>query len=337
MLSKSFSATAILVMTATPFGWAGGRLIMTKRSAPSGIVLWTDPANIRTRDLYYGIGGKEHEPHGVMTFVKEDTSGSNPKFTVVDENGVKWKAKLGIEAQPETAATRFVWAAGYITDEDYLFKSLKVRNLPAHLKRGDKFRQRDGFFRNVRLERKPEGAKKEQVWKWKNNPFRGTRELNGLRTLMALLNNWDLKDINNSIYETRRTGDGEKLYVVSDLGASFGTTGFILPKSRSRGDLQKYRNSKFLTKAAPEYVDFATPARPNFLFAFNPVDFVRRERVRWIGDKIPREDARWMGNILAKLSDTQIRDAFRSAGYSPSEVDGFTTVVHRRISILEGL
>ena len=34
----------------------------------------------------------------------------NPKFNVVDEDGVKWGVKFGNEAKPETAATRLVWA-----------------------------------------------------------------------------------------------------------------------------------------------------------------------------------------------------------------------------------
>ena len=39
---------------------------------------------------------------------------------------------------------------------------------------------------------------------------------------MALINNWDLKEVNNAIYEEK--GEGPR-YVVSDLGATFGETG----------------------------------------------------------------------------------------------------------------
>src|SRR5262245_12362723 len=55
-------------------------------------VLWQEPADIASRDLYYGPGGKQHAPRGTtFTFAKEDLNGSNPKFTVHDEAGVKWK------------------------------------------------------------------------------------------------------------------------------------------------------------------------------------------------------------------------------------------------------
>jgi hypothetical protein len=62
--------------------------------------------------LFYGSGGKDLEPRGPFTFVKEDLDGSNPKFVATAENGVKWKVKLGAEARPETAASRLVWAVG---------------------------------------------------------------------------------------------------------------------------------------------------------------------------------------------------------------------------------
>src|ERR1700676_324822 len=58
-------------------------------------VLWQNPTDITTRNLFYGPGGKEHEPHTTYTFDKEDTNGTNPKFNVKDENGVEWKVKLG--------------------------------------------------------------------------------------------------------------------------------------------------------------------------------------------------------------------------------------------------
>ena len=49
-------------------------------------------------------------PKGKLKFIKEDKKGVNPKFNVVDEDGVKWGVKFGNEAKPETAATRLVWA-----------------------------------------------------------------------------------------------------------------------------------------------------------------------------------------------------------------------------------
>src|SRR5438105_1547757 len=72
-------------------------------------VLWRNPVDISSRNLLYGPGGKEHEPHGTFTFVAEDLDGINPKIIVRDPDGVKWTVKLGAEARPETAASRLIW------------------------------------------------------------------------------------------------------------------------------------------------------------------------------------------------------------------------------------
>ena len=59
-----------------------------------------------------------------------------------------------------------------------------------------------------------------------------------------------------------------------------------------------------------------------------------RLHMRWIGRRIPREDVQWIGQLLAQLSPEQIRDAFRAAGYTPDEVEGFAKVVEKRIAEL---
>ena len=83
-------------------------------------VLWRVPQNIASIDLFYGPGGREHEPQAPFVFLKEETSGSNPKFEVRDARGITWRVKLGEESRPETAATRLIWAVGYFADETYL-------------------------------------------------------------------------------------------------------------------------------------------------------------------------------------------------------------------------
>ena len=210
--------------------------------------LWREPTDIASRNLIYGSGGEDHQPRGTFTFVQEDMEGSNPKFDVRDQDGVKWKVKLGPEARPEVVASRLVWAAGYLTNEDYFLADLKVQGLP-RLHRGQDLVGPDGTVHNVRLKRSMKGEEKIGNWKWGSNPFEGTREFNGLRVLMALINNWDLKDSNNAVYERKQkagSADLEQIYLVSDLGASFGPTGFGLSVEASRGNLDAYKRSKFI-------------------------------------------------------------------------------------------
>jgi hypothetical protein len=305
-------------------------------------VLWREPTDIQSRNLYFGPGGEEHQPHSAFTFEKEDMDGSNPKFVVRDENGVRWKVKLGQEARPETVASRLVWSVGYFTNEDYFLPVLRVKEMPAHLKRrgAGKFIEADGSMRNVRLKRYLDGEKKIGSWKWRSDPFAGTREHNGLRVMMALINNWDLKDDNNSVYDEKRSGGQEgheRVYMVSDLGASFGSWGLERTQAESKGNLDEYTRHRFIRKIGPEYVDFEVPHRPTLLELANPREFFRRVHLEWIGRRIPRSDAKWMGQELAQLSPGQIRDAFRSAGYTPAQVEGFSAVVESRIAELNRL
>ena len=301
-------------------------------------VLWSDPNDIASRDLFYGPGGAAHQPHGRVTFVEEDLDGSNPKFVVRDEDGVKWKVKLGLEARPETAASRLVWAAGYFANEDYFVPELEVDRLPSHLHRGRKFVTAGGIVHNARLKRYLKGEKKIGSWAWDDEPFTEPRELNGLRLLMALINNWDLKDSNNSIYQ-EQTPDGkpERVYMVSDLGASFGTPNLTWPLKRTRGNLGRYEHSKFLTAIRDDSVDTRTPARPSWFFWFEHPEYRLRLRLLHLGRDIPLADARWLGELLSRLSPAQIRDAFRAAGYSPEEVERFAEVVEERIGELREL
>lgn len=303
----------------------------------SNAVLWSSPGDIGSRDLFYGPGGKAHEPHTTYTFIKEDLNGSNPKFDVRDENGTKWRVKLGLEAQPEVAATRLLWAVGYFTDEDYFLPVLQVQNMQA-LKRGRKLIAPDGTMRNVRLKRYLKDEKKIGDWEWNDNPFSGTREFNGLRVMMALLNNWDLKPENNAAFQEDDDAQDVPLhYVVSDLGATFGSAGIAFPLSRSKGNLREYSHSKFIKRVTAEYVDFDVPARPSLWRLVNIKAFRMRMHLRWIGQNIPRDDARWMGQLLSQLSKDQICQAFRAAGYSPPEVEEFANVVVKRIKELNQL
>jgi len=303
-------------------------------------VLWRNPDDIKTRNLLYGPGGEAHAPHTAYTFEKEDRDGTSPKFTVRDENGVRWKVKMGHEARPETVASRFVWAVGYSTNEDYFLPELPVAGIPRRLHRGQRFITPPGTAHNVRLKRYLDGEKKVGTWKWGENPFSSTRELNGLRVVMALINNWDTKDANNSIYNEKHpegSAGPENIYMVSDLGASFGSTGVTLKRAGADGDLRVYGSSKFLLKVTPTYVDLATPSLPVALDIFYPPDFFMRMHMRWIGRRIPRDDVHWIGQLLVQLSPEQIRDAFRAAGYTPDEVEGFAKVVEKRIAALRTL
>jgi hypothetical protein len=273
-------------------------------SAPA--VLWREPTDIKKRDLYWGPGGQEHAPKGSLRFIREKFNGINPKFDVRDEDGIRWGVKFGIEAKPETAATRLVWAVGYFTNEDYYVADLPTKGLPK-LSRGEDLISH-GNIHNARLKRHNKHEQEIADWGWDKNPFVGTKELNGLKIMMEIICNTDLKAANQHVYEVNGV---EQRYVAADLGASFGKAGKTF--GRTKGVLKDYNALPLIKSAGSDYVDF---------------QYFKHIR---------RADAKWIGGWLAQLSDSQISDAFRASGFSQSEIEGFTEKVRAKINELKDL
>ena len=299
--------------------------------AGTAAVLWRDRGDVASLNLLDGQEGKARAPGTNFKFIEESKTGSAAKFVVEDENGARWKVKLGPEAKPETAATRLVWAAGYFADEDYYRPEIRVQGMKT-LSRGKKYISDGGLVREARLERTGEG-KKPREWSWYETRVAGTREFNGLRVMMALINNWDLKADNNSVYGQ---GDAEQRYFVSDLGATLGRTGSSF--TRSKGVMKDYVQSKFVKSVTSDHVDFVMHSRPFFLlYIFRHDYYSSRTRMESVAKNVPIADARWVGTLLSRFSTGQIGDCFRAGGYSSAEVEGYTRVVTQRIDALKKL
>ena len=332
-LKVSVASAVLILISLAVETQAKVNTVGAKDSTKSGTaLLWREPEDIASRNLFYGPGGKAHVPRGTFTFKEEDMAGTSPKFDVTDEDGGRWRVKMGPEARPETVASRLVWAVGYFANEDYFMPSLHVEQMP-RLRRGRNLVSPGNNVQNVRLKRHLNDQKKIGSWSWSKNPFTGTREWYGLRVLMAVMNNWDLKNLNNSIYQTR--GEPvEDRYVVSDLGASFGPTGL---NWMLKGKPSAYCSSKWIKAMSPEFIDFNVPSGPAMNYYIDFWDLTQRVSLLWLGHHIPRQHTRWMGDLLARLSPQQIRDAFRAAGYSAEEVEQLSKVVEQRIGELEKL
>jgi hypothetical protein len=284
-------------------------------------VLWMEPTDIESRDLFNGPGGTEGapDPSGKFTFQKRSTSGTSEKIIVTDDKGREWTVKFGAETRPETAATRIIWAAGFHVDQDYFVKRTRI------LGRGD-FDVWD-----VRFERRDDGMKELGAWSWHSNPFMQSRELQGLKVVMALINNWDLKEMNNKISRPNKESGGDRgtrVYYVADLGGTLGSTGNSLRKipgfgsapGGSKGDPAGYANQVFIDGVKDGNVIFHYKGKdPKVL------------------EGITVENARWMGNLLGRLSDKQLSDAFRAGGYDESETSIYVRAMRKRIDELRNL
>jgi hypothetical protein len=295
-------------------------------------VLWHDPGAISALDLYDGQGGTDGQPVAPFKFEEEDMHGTNPKFDTRDANSTKWRVKLGDEARPEVVASRLLWAVGYFVNDDYVIASARVEGL--RLERGEKLAKGEQI-EEARFEKKPDQQKKIGTWSWKENPFTGTREFNGLRVMMAVMNNWDLKDVNNAVYLDKSSD--RDIFLTSDIGATFGTNGLSWTRDRSKGDVDTFQRSKFITHQAESTVDFGTPAAPAKVLAVKAKQYQMRRDLEWIGKDIPTADARWIGSLLKQLTHEQLVDAFRAGHFPADEIDRYVETVEERIQELSAL
>jgi len=312
---NTFKRLALILMGAALLLTASTQGQQSKKSHPKPIpndakpVLWREPTDIASRDLFLGPGGEAMKPDlSKVTFIADESRSYSKKYRVRDGAGNEWVVKIGPEAQSETAATRLVWAAGYFVDTTYLVPHVDIEG--------------KGSFDNARFEARVKGQKRlGQRWDWSKNPFLGTNELQGLKVLMALINNWDIQNHNNNILLVTDEASGEKeaRYFDTDLGASFGKEGRFIGHTRNRPD-QYVADKKFITGVEHGMVVFDYKGKNKHLI-----------------NGITVAQAKWLGNILSQLSDQQISDAFRAANYSPEQIEALTRVVKARINELVNL
>ena len=279
---------------------------------PSGKKIMWERVDISRRDLFLGPGGERMRPDlSNITFIKEEKSGHNKKYRVKDGAGRVWVAKLGREAQPETAAVRLLWGLGYKTEINYLVPQLTIPG--------------KGTFRNVRLEARPDSIERLDEWKWKNNPFSGTNELQGLKIMMVFFTNWDILDKQNKILQTNGRSGTELHYIVSDLGATFGKLGnnnfpIIYRLGRKTNNPNKYLNASFVRGIEKGRLKLAY-----------------KGKMRGIFKDLTPANGRWLADLLVQLDERQIRDAFRAANYNESQIDILTRAVKNRITELDNV
>ena len=280
-------------------------------AAPVGRpVLW-ERGDIKSRDLFYGPGGQEMVPDvSRVEFIRQETGGHNKKFRIKDANGRIWVAKLGTEAQPETAAVRLLYGLGYKTEINYLVPTITIPT--------------KGTFKNVRLEARPDNVKRLDEWQWKNNPFVGTNELQGLKVMQVFMNNYDLLDLQNKVLQVDGPGGPELQYIISDLGSTFGKFGnnnlpIFFRFGRRANSPIAWSKAKFIKGTKNGYIVLAT----------------KGSKGRSLMKNITLEQARWLADLLLQLDERQMNDAFRAANYSPADVDILTKAAQRRIAEID--
>lgn len=326
------AAIAILIMA---FAFVGSLPSTRAAFAPAWIqrerpLIWRDPGQVERLNLAWGEGGQSGAPKAPFTFLKEDTGGTNPKIEVRDARGVVWGVKWGEEVNSEVFCSRIVWAMGYFVEPAYFVADGKIIGVNS-LDRAKKYVNSDGTFYDARFEKKDKSITKlsdEQSWNWDENPFVGTKELNGLKILMMLLSNWDSKDrhqagkgSNTKIFIVKTRAVTENRYVVSDWGGTMGKWGGFL--RRAKWDCDGYAGQ------SDDLVKGVKNGMVEWGYFGQHTDSIR--------DGISVADVKWLLGYLGRLSDAQIRAALRSSGASATDVECFGRAVRGRISQLQAL
>ncbi len=202
-------------------------------------------------------------------------------------------------------ASRLIWAAGYHQPPTYYLPQWRLEGgADAGVKGPARFRPKVSWL------------EKTGEWSWHRNAFVDAMPFRGLIVLNLMLNNADLRTANNIVYELPQEREGaRRWFVVRDLGASFGATGFIYG---TRNDLEGFERQGFIRRVTERSVEFDYHGR-------------HRELLRLLTAR----DVRWAVERWAHLTGEQWEAAFRAAGYSPEQAERY--IAKLRAKIAEGL
>jgi hypothetical protein len=267
--------------------------------------LWSEPADITSRDLFRGPGNENNRPAPNSRFkvIRFDGSGNSVGYDVVDGKGREWKAKVGEEVRPEIVASRLLWAIGFHQPPMFLVGNLQLEGGRAE-DSGQPARLRDEHSYTT-----------EGDWSWHQNPYVGTRQLKGLLVAQLILNNWDLKATQNRIYLLDEGARPRRRYVVQDLGAALGKTSW---PTGTRDNIVDFEGQRLLKRVENDVVTFDYHARHRELFQdITPADVV------------------WTARLFSRLTDKQWSDAFRAANYPENLSQRF--IARLKSKVEEGL
>jgi hypothetical protein len=278
--------------------------------------LWNEPHDLERRNLLWGAAPADQAPSKDVEYEvrKRDTTGYSGGYDVVGPDGRDWDIKVGKEAQTEVVVSRILWALGYHQPAAYYVTGWKLAGTWDD----------EGEPARFRLDSDHENAGE---WAWLENPFNDTRAFRALIAVNLLLSNWDFKTSNNRIYVTKGPDGPVRRYVVQDLGAAFGKPRLarsnkllaLLPgKVGTRNDIDDFEGTKLIRniKGSEVTLDYRGAAG-EILETMNVADVI------------------WACELMNRLQDAQLDDAFEAAGYDPAIRTRFIAKI--RAKLREGL
>jgi hypothetical protein len=252
------------------------------------VELWSEPKDLAQRDLLWGAGRRDSAPakNDVFTVVGIDKTGYSRGYDAKGADGRDWDIKVGDEVQPEIVLSRILWAVGYHQPETYYLAGWQLAGSW----------ESEGEPARFRLQSDHET---DGEWAWLDNPFGDTRPLHGLVAINLLLNNHDLKTSNNRIYRLRDPkAEPRRRYIVQDLGASLGKPRGFPYLRGTRNNIDDYEDLNLIRKVngATVQLDYRG-FHSDVLETLSAVDVI------------------WACELMDRLSDAQLDDAFKAAEY----------------------
>jgi hypothetical protein len=315
------------------FAWGTLGVWRIRRAGPRRLtsvrrVLWRDPGDVARLDLRKGPCDADTPPVPPFRFLEEHLGGSQPCMSVTDARGRRWRAKWGAEVNAETFAVRLAWACGYFAETTYFLREGTIEGAE-NLQRASACLDETCRFTDARFELDDPTVRKhfeEHGWAWNDNPFLGSRELQGLKIVNMLLSNWDTKDrrdvargSNTAIFEHVVPEGREARYLITDWGGSMGSWGANII-TRGRWDAAAF------AAQTPQFVGAVEDGVVKFGYS--------GQRTEDVASGITREDVSWLCLYLGRITDSQLDDALRASGASDEERAPFLASLRDRITQL---
>ncbi len=295
---------SVLAALALGRGQGSANRTLPRQELPK--VLWQAPRAATEQDWACTFAGCDHAPAPPFRFLKTESGGSTAKISIKDANGRTFSVKFGGKVIPECFASRFVPAVGYTVEPSYFVGPGRIEGVPKlHLV--DSFVKPDGTFARARFQlRDPRELefRKDEAWSLVDNPFRGTPQLAGLRVVLILLSNWDIKDsrrgqdiANTAVFLSPNAGHPELLYSFFDWGSTLGRWGGIMNRTRSDCSGFALQTPAFITGVRNGVVQWGYTSK-------------RTD----ITQGITVADLRWLAPYLGAINAAEIRRGLKASG-----------------------
>jgi len=256
-------------------------------------------------------------------YKEKKLSGTSPKFACETSPDHEVKVKYGprnAEVFGEVLATRLFWALGFAADAMYPVR-VRCEGCPADPTKDAKPTAGETVFDPAAIERKLNGRPMETSadsgWEWSElddigplAPPGARAQRDALKLLAAFVQHTDSKASNQRLLcpsgaEIGKTGCGSPVLMVSDLGLTFGRSGFLI--------LNMNKNSVSLD----DWTD-----KPVWKDEALCVAQLSQSLSGTLNNPTISEGGRaFLAGLLNQLSDPQLRDLFEAARISRRSAD----------------